>query len=127
MSQVADTAVMLLGKGASGPTLWRHTVLQVLDTYESARRRGEIAAALVTERPALTHDTRVDAGLAALIDHLAERVGWDAPAWTREPGRHAGGWLVSGIPGVRDPAEAETPPSFRAHGVLVTSGALERA
>ncbi len=127
MTQRVTDARLLLAAGANGPTLYRHTVLQALDDYESTRRRGGDAPAVVSDRPPLTGDPRVDAGLAALADHLAARDGWPPPSWTGEPGRHAGGWLVCGMEPLRPFAEAETPPAFRVHGVLITSGGLARA
>jgi hypothetical protein len=127
MEDAAWAGSLLLREGASGPVLWRHTVLQVLDDYESARRHDRDAVAVATGRPDLTGDVRVDASLAALAEHLAVRDGWPVPAWTTEPGRVADGWLVCAMPAMLPFAEAETPPAFRAHGVLVTSGGLARA
>lgn len=121
------TARSLLSESVPGRVLWRHTVLQLLDDYEAVRRRGGDAPAVVAVRPEPTGDTRVDAALAGLAEHLAVRDGWPVPAWVDEPGRDAAGWLVSGLPAFRDRAERETPPAFRRHGVLVTAGALARA
>ena len=127
MSEAVDEARVLLGEGAHGRTLWRHTVLQLLDDYESARKHGRDSVSVVRTRPELTGDRRVDAALAGLVEHLALRDGWQPPVWVDEPGRDGGGWLVSGIPAFRRQAEEETPPAFRKHGVLITAGALERA
>ena len=127
MSEAVDEARVLLSQGADGRTLWRHTVLQLFDDYESARRHGRNSASALSDRPELTGDSRVDAALAGLVEHLALRDGWPAPLWVDEPGRDGGGWLVSGIPAFLRLAEEETPPAFRKHGVLITAGALARA
>lgn len=127
MQEAVETARAMLAEGAPDRVLWRHAVLQLLDDYESARRRGVDAAGLMAARPEMTGDSRVDAALAALVEHLAERDGWTVPAWVDEPGRHAGDWLVSGLASFRSVAEQETPRAFRKHGVLITAGALARA
>ena len=120
-------ATVLLRAGANGRELWRHTIAQLLDEYEADRAHGEDGREVVGERPELTGDARVDAALGALAEHLAIRDGWPVPAWVDEPGRHAGGWLVSELPAFQSLAEKETPAAFRRHGVLITLGALARA
>jgi len=127
MSEAVEEARSLLDAGANGRILWRHTVLQLLDCYESARAQGEDPSTAMAARPDPTGDVRIDAALAALVEHLASRDGWAIPEWVDEPGRYGGGWLVSGLPGFRELAEVETPPAFRKHGVLITAGALARA
>lgn len=127
MAGAVEDARRLLAEGAHGRALWRHTVLQLLDDYESARRHGADAPSLLASRPDLLGDVRVDAALAGLVEHLAERDGWSAPSWVDEPGRLADRWLVSELPGFLEQAERETPSAFRKHGVLITSGALSRA
>lgn len=126
MKDAVTTARLMLAEGSGSRALWRHAVLQLLDDYEAVRRRGGDAAALMAERPDMTGDSRVDAGLAGLAEHLARRDGWPVPEWVDEPGRDAAGWLVCGLPAFRALAEQESPPAFRRHGVLVTSGALAR-
>ncbi|UNX54742.1 hypothetical protein MF406_00050 [Georgenia sp. TF02-10] len=46
-----------------------------------------------TERPPRTGAVQLDAAFAAVADHLAERDGWQAPAWTvAGPGMRARGF-----------------------------------
>ena len=127
MADAVTEADLLLRDGANGRELWRHTVAQLLDEYETDRALGNDGRAVVGERPPLTGDSRVDAALGALAEHLAHRDGWPVPVWVDEPGRHAGGWLVSELPAFQALAEQETPEAFRRHGVLITLGALARA
>lgn len=110
--------------------LWRHTVLQTLDDYESDLRAGgiELAGAGLEPEPALTGDERVDAALAALVEHLARRDGWQPPTWTAAPERATTRWwFVDELEGLRLRALRESPLSFRKRGVFVGEGGLRRA
>lgn len=118
-------------KGGKEPlsAIWRHTLVQLLDVYESRLRHGGVDAAgrLFDEAPERTGDTRVDAAFAALAEHLARRDDWPVPPWVREPSRSTDvWWFVSELPGMHPWALRESPLSFRRRGVFITANALER-
>jgi hypothetical protein len=78
------------------------------------------------ERPDDTGDTRVDAVLAALAEHLCAERGVAAPRWTLEPRESTPWWFVADHPGFIATALRESPISFARRGVFITRGALER-
>lgn len=131
MAQASRVGKQLLAQSATTSTdLWRHVILTLLDDYTRVQAHQGVPAAadLFEQEPDRTGDARVDAALAALAEWLAVRDGWTTPAWTRGPGRRIDPpWLVCEVAGLRSLAEAETPAVFRAHGLLITAGALERA
>lgn len=119
----------LLTAGDSLESCWRFGVLQTLDDYTSTLQRGGIvlAAQVFTDEPALTGAVQIDAAFAALADYLAERDGWDAPAWVSDPARRTSGWYPS-VPGIfRADADEESPRAFRDRGIFVTELSLARA
>lgn len=129
---VAATAAAqsLLAERASTPSLWRHVILQALDDYESDLRLHGLGAARdgVEPRPVQTGDQRLDAALAALVEHLARRDGWPAPRWTAEPARVLlEWWFIDQLDGLRACALRDSPLSFRKRGIFVGAGGLERA
>ena len=119
----------LLADGESLDACWRFGILQTLDNYTSARRRGgvELAASVFAQEPEATGAVEVDAAFAALAEHLAERDGWTAPAWTSQPSRHTAPWYPSVPVNWRADADRETPPAFRRHGIFLTDRSLARA
>lgn len=119
----------LLAAGDSVESCWRFGVLQTLDDYTSTLRRGGVALAaqVFTDEPTSTGAVQIDAAFAALADYLAERDGWDAPAWVSDPGRRTSGWYPF-VPGIfRADADEESPRAFRDRGILVTTLSLARA
>ena len=109
--------------------LWRHVVLQLLDDYQSQVRRLGVAAAstIFDEEPPRTGDTRVDAALAALAEHLARRDGWRVPTWARDPDRRTlDWWFVDDLPALQAFALRESPLAFRKRGVFIGDGGLLR-
>ena len=69
----------------------------------------------------------VDAAFAALAEHLAERDGWDVPAWVQDSWRVAAGWLPS-VPSIfHADALRESPRAFRERGIFITARSLDRA
>lgn len=129
IADAAVTARSLLDEGASNVDLWRHVVLQTLDDYESdLRLHGvDVARTALIAAPPLTGDSRIDAALAALTEHLARRDTWDVPAWTQAPERTTmHWWFIDEQPGLRTLALRESPLSFRKRGVFIGHGALDR-
>jgi hypothetical protein len=109
--------------------VWRFVIVQLLDDYSSVKRfRGLAAAAdLFREPPGAMGDSRVDAALAALAEHLARRDGWPTPLWAA---RHLGPaipwWFVSELESLQAMAIQQSPLSFRKRGVFIVHGALDR-
>lgn len=125
----AIDAARLLAGGEPLKHVWRHAVLQMFDDYASTLRHDGVqaAAALWHDEPAPTGDSRVDAALAALAEHLARRDGWPVPAWALAPSRVTDTWwFVTDLPGLHPRALVESPLSFRKRGVFITADALVR-
>lgn len=78
------------------------------------------------ERPEETGDSRIDALMAALGEHLCAERGLAPPAWTQEPRESVPWWFVADRPGFMAMALAQSPASFAKRGVFITDGALER-
>lgn len=126
----ARRAADLLAAGERLDEAWRFGVLQTLDDYTSAVRRGGVALGrgVFAEEPARTGSVELDAAFAALADHLAERDGWMVPAWALDPARAVAPWWYPAVPAIfRDEAEQESPRAFRQRGILITGRSLARA
>lgn len=119
----------LVNDGEALDVCWRLVVLQTLDDYTSALRRGgpDLAAGVFADEPPRTGSVEVDAAFAALAEHLAERDGWPTPAWAQDPSRRTAGWYPA-VPAIfRAEADRESPGAFRRRGILITSRSLARA
>ncbi|NDL60079.1 hypothetical protein [Phytoactinopolyspora mesophila] len=119
----------LLAAGESLDTCWRFGILQTLDDYTSTLRRGGagLAAQVFAEEPPRTGAAEIDAAFAALAEYLAERDGWQAPAWAADPARRTKGWYPA-VPDIfRAEADQQSPPAFRKRGILITGRSLARA
>ena len=119
-----------LGSGGEGwGEWWRFGILQTIDDYTSTWRRGgvELAARVFPAEPPRTGSPEIDAAFAALAEHLADRDGWNPPAWALDPTRKVDRWYAT-VPRVfhRD-AERESPRAFRTRGIYITEHALGRA
>lgn len=81
-AQNAANCRRVLHKGETLEACWRFGILQTLDDYTSALRRGgpSLAAGVFTDEPARAGAAEIDAAFAALAEHLANRDGWEAPA-----------------------------------------------
>lgn len=125
----ATEVTRLIAMGESLNSGWRFGILQTLDDYNSAVRRGGTAlGARVFERePQRTGADELDAAFAALADHLASRDGWAAPAWASDPGRRTEHWYPSQSPAFYAEASRQSPPAFRHRGVYISANALNRA
>ena len=118
-----------LAAGDTPEAYWRFGILQTLDDYASTLRRGgpTLAAEVFAAAPAPTGSARLDAAFAALADHLAERDGWPASAWTADPERRADGWYPA-VPAIfQAEADRDSPRAFRQRGILITGRSLDRA
>lgn len=129
VASAAQQASRMMHDGEPLKDIWRFSLLQLLDDYESrARHQGAIeAATLFTTAPHYTGDSRIDAAFAALAEHLARRDGWRVPVWAANNARATiDWWFVSELRGMHPTALRESPLSFRKRGVFITSKALER-
>ena len=128
-AQAAADASELLRAGEPLSVLWRHTVLQLLDVYESRLRNTgrEVALNVFTKEPEPTGDSRVDAAFAALAEHLARRDDWPAPDWSQQERRFTDDWwFVTELRGMHPWSLRESPLSFRRRGVFIAANGLER-
>ena len=84
-------------------------------------------AAMIGERPELTGNTRADALIAAVAEHLAAVREIRCPAWTAGPERFLDRfWFVSPEPGFRAIAIAQTPVALKRRGILWPARSLQR-
>lgn len=119
----------LLATGVGLDACWRFGILQTLDDYTSTLRRGgpDLAARVFVDEPEPTGAGELDAGFAALADHLAERDGWTPPVWALDTARSTSAWYPS-VPVIfRADADRESPRAFRQRGIFLTARSLLRA
>lgn len=119
----------LLATGHSVDECWRFGILQTLDDYTSALKRGGVGLAktVFQDEPEPTGSGQLDAAFAALADYLAERDGWSTPAWVLEPNRRTTRWYPAVPEFMRAEADAESPRAFRRRGIRITHRSLARA
>ncbi|PPF66148.1 hypothetical protein C5C18_11920 [Rathayibacter tritici] len=125
----ARHAAQLIAEGEPPDVAWRFGILQTLDDYSSTVKRGGVALGLAgfSDVPAPTAASELDAAFAALADHLAERDGWEMPAWAGDPERRIASWYPD-VPSIfREEAEQDSPRAFRERGILITGRTLARA
>ncbi len=128
-TDAAAAASNMVASGEPLSRVWRFALTQMLDDYSSVLRHDGVsaAAAMWRDAPQTTGDSRVDAGFAAMAEHLARRDGWPVPLWARDPQREAmPWWFVTELKGLHPRALVESPSSFRRRGVFITRSALER-
>lgn len=125
----AATCRSLLAAGEDLDAGWRFGILQTVDDYTSVLRRSgpAVAARVFTAEPEPTGAVQLDAAFAALADHLAERDGWEPPAWALDPARSTEGWYPAVPVVLRAEAETDSPGAFRQRGILITTRSLDRA
>jgi len=129
-SDSARACTALLTAGGSLDECWRFGILQTLDDYTSTLRRGgaPLGMQVFTDEPPLTGAAEVDAALAALACYLADRDGWDAPAWAWDFSRCLTTRWYPAVPEIfRDEADLDSPPAFRDRGIFITNRSLARA
>jgi hypothetical protein len=128
-ADAASEAQRMLADGEPLLAVWRYCLIQLLDDYTGEARRAGVdqARRRFDAEPEATGSAEVDAGLAAMAEHLARRDGWPAPGWTRQPARYTGHWwFVTPLRGMHATALQQSPPSFRKRGVFITADALSR-
>jgi hypothetical protein len=91
------------------------------------RASSSEVASLILERPRLTSDSKADALLAGLAEHLAATRNVPCPPWVLEPERFLDQfWFVSRVPGFRAIAIAQTPIALKRRGIFWPARSLER-
>ena len=108
---------------------WRYVIGQAIDTYASRLKWGHVrdAAATFDEEPPRTGHQGLDAAVAALAEHFANRDGWVLPAWAASPTRVAHEpWIVASLPSARVRATQHSPAEFGRRGVYVSPDDLVR-
>lgn len=100
-------------------------LMQFLDDYHGATPAER--ATLVQGRPVHTGDSRYDALLAGLVEHVTNIDGTPTPRWVGDPDRFLDQWwFVTGMRALHANALAHTPVSCARRGVFLTEDALER-
>ncbi len=100
--------------------------LQFIDDFREADPLSQ--ASLIEDAPPSTGDSRWDAFLAALAEHLAYHGGLPIPLWVGGKGRFLmRWWFLSDLPSVMASALAESPAAFRSRGIFVTEDLFARA
>ncbi|MDQ6751331.1 MAG: hypothetical protein M3Z33_11335 [Actinomycetota bacterium] len=117
----AAVAVRVLGGEG-----FHHAVRELLDEIALAPDDGIVARAIV-DKPPPTGNSRLDAYLGALAEHLAISRGLTVPPWTIAGDRFLDRfWFVSEVQGFRATAIAQSPAAFRRRGVFIAAGSLRR-
>jgi hypothetical protein len=105
---------------------FRHGVREFLDEF-ALRPDDRSRAAAVEEEPPATGDSRRDAYLGALAEHLAAAHRLSRPAWSVAPSRFLDRfWFVSDVRGFRAISIAQAPAAFRRRGIFIPEGSLHR-
>lgn len=111
---------------ARGGEDFRHIVREFLDEF-ALRGDDRSRTEAIAERPEITEDSRHDAYLGALAEHLAAVHDLSRPDWSVEPDRFlARFWFVSDTPGFRAVSIAQAPAAFRRRGVFIPERSLHR-
>ena len=89
--------------------------------------RDDLRGRAIKRRPELTGNSRADAYLGALAEHLAAIGGLERPSWSVEAERFLDRfWFPSVEPGFRALAIAQSPAAFRRRGIFIAAAALDR-
>jgi hypothetical protein len=115
-----------LARRASGGEDFNHAMREFLDEFV-LRANDQARSAAIEERPEPTGDSRQDAFLGALAEHLAAVHHLNRPSWAVEPSRFLDRfWFVSDVVGFRALAIAQAPAAFRRRGVFIPERSLHR-
>jgi hypothetical protein len=81
----------------------------------------------IVEKPDPTGESRQDAYLGAMAEHLAVTHGLERPPWSVEADRFLSRfWFVSEVPGFRAISVSQAPAAFRRRNVFVPERSLHR-
>lgn len=123
--QLSQTLAVVARRTRAGED-FDFAVREFLDEF-ALRGDDRLRAAAIETRPESTGDSRQDAYLGALAEHLAAVHGLTRPDWAVEQDRFlATFWFVSDVPGFRATAIAQAPAAFRRRGVFIPERSLHR-
>lgn len=98
----------------------RHRLGLFFEFCRGADEVGVAALPLVADEPPATGDSRFDALLAAIAEHISSRYGLAGPLWSVAADRFLDtGWWVSMLPSARIHAMLWAPAAFRRRGVYL--------
>lgn len=124
-SAFSQTLALVAERVRAGEDL-RFAVREFLDEF-GLLARDDLRVRAIFARPEPTNDSRADAYLGALAEHLAATHELERPGWSVESERFLDRfWFVSEIPGFRALAIAQSPAAFRRRGIFIAEGALQR-
>lgn len=123
--QLTETLAGVAARVRSGEE-FGFAVREFLDEF-ALRSDDRARAEAISVAPAPTGDSRYDAYLGALAEHLAVAHGLERPAWSVEPSRFLDRfWFVSEVRGFRAISIAQAPAAFRRRGIFVPERSLHR-
>ncbi len=123
--RLSSTLARVAARTLSGED-FHHAIREFIDEF-SLRGDDRSRSASVDEPPPLTGDSRFDAYLGALAEHLASVHGLSSPQWSLEPSRFLERfWFVSEVKGFRAISIAQAPAAFKRRGVFVPERSLHR-
>lgn len=83
--------------------------------------------AMLAKAPALTGDTRADALIAGVAEHLAVSARRHVPRWVDGPARFCDSfWFVTNTPGLRATSLAQSPVALKRRGIMWPAASLRR-
>jgi transcriptional regulator with XRE-family HTH domain len=86
-----------------------------------------IRVALCAPPPPLTGDPRLDAFVAALVEHHLGRDGLPVPTWVDDSPPLVDPWFVVDLPAFRDDALTSSPAAFKQRNIYVNASELDAA
>jgi len=98
---------------------WRHAVRELLD--------GLLLGGPLDPQEPEPVQARVDAYLAALVEHVSAARGFAAPGWVLGSGRFLDRfWWPDGNPGLQGLCVVQSPVAFRRRGIFIGATTLAR-
>jgi hypothetical protein len=123
--RLSQTLAAVVERVRSGED-FHHAIREFLDEF-ALRGDDRSRAEAIEQRPKPTGDSRQDAFLGALAEHLAAAHGLSRPGWSVEPECFLDRfWFVSEVPGFRAVAIAQAPAAFRRRGIFIPERSLHR-
>jgi hypothetical protein len=101
----------------------QHWVVPLMDFVDDLRRTRDPAA---LAEPFVPAEPRLDALLAAVVEHLCKELGLTPPPWVGRVPPAPEAWFVSGLNSLRAIALAESPLAFRLRRIFVLRNFLDR-
>ncbi len=117
-----------VARRSASDTEWEHHLLEFLDEFYARDGDRTRQAIMIAEEPEILDDSRTDAFLGGVGEHLARRWRLSMPDWVRADGRHLSeAWFVPDRPGLRGYLIAVSPVAFRNRLIFTGPDPLQRA